>query len=231
MNFFKNLFIKSKTNKKNIETSLLIQKNTFTDSRDGKTYKTVKIGKQEWMAENLAYLPSVYPSSNGSDTELHYYVYNYEGTDVAAAKQNDNYTTYGVLYNWPAAKAACPLGWHLPTDNEWKQLEMALGMTQAQAAQAFENRGTNQGTQMKAKAGWGLYLDFDTNTSGFSALPGGYRYYVGAFGDVGSNGYWWSSTEDSTDGAWSRGLYGSNSGIHRGSYYKELGFSVRCVRD
>jgi hypothetical protein len=81
------------------------QSNTFTDSRDGHTYKTVKIGEQVWMAENLAYLPAVSPSSAGSNTEPYYYVYDYQGDNVANAKQNANYSTYGVLYNWPASMA------------------------------------------------------------------------------------------------------------------------------
>jgi uncharacterized protein (TIGR02145 family) len=206
-----------------------IKTGTFTDCRDGHVYKTIKIGNQTWMAENLAYLPSVSPSSAGSYTNPFYYVYDYQGTNVAAAKQNANYTTYGVLYNWPAAKAACPPGWHLPTDDEWKQLEMALGMTQAQA-DAIGWRGTNQGTQMKNKSGW-----YDNgngiNTSGFSALPGGNRYTNGYFFDVGYYGTWWSSTEYSTASAWARSLYYSYSYVGRDYYLKEYGFSVRCVRD
>lgn len=92
---------------------------TFTDSRDGKVYNIVTIGKQFWMAENLAYLPSVVDPGTGSYTEPYYSVYGYNGTDVAAAKATENYQTYGVLYNWPAAMTACPEGWHLPSDAEW----------------------------------------------------------------------------------------------------------------
>jgi len=97
--------------------------NTFTDSRDGKVYKTVTVGDQVWLAEDLAYLPAVSPAATGSQTESHYYVYGYEGTDVAQAKATDNYGTYGVLYNLQAAMTACPEGWHLPSDAEWTQLE------------------------------------------------------------------------------------------------------------
>lgn len=77
---------------------------------DGRTYNTVIIDGKEWMAEKLAYLPSVSPLTTGSAITPHYYVYGYSGTDVATAKQQSNYTTYGVLYNCPAAKAACPPG-------------------------------------------------------------------------------------------------------------------------
>jgi uncharacterized protein (TIGR02145 family) len=199
-----------------------------TDS-DNRNYATVKIGTQVWMAENLAYLPAVSPSSAGSYTELRYYVYDYQGTDVTAAKVNANYTTYGVLYNWPAAKAACPLGWHLPNDNEWKQLEMALGMTQLQA-DATGWRGTDQGKQMKTTSGW--YDNGNgTNTSGFSALPGSDRDSNGDFYGITEYGHWWSSTENLARYAWGRHLFYHTSDVYRNYYTKENGFSVRCVRD
>ena len=108
----------------------------FTDTRDGNTYSTVKLGNQIWMAENLAYLPEVSPSSlgavnNNDYADPFYYVYGYEGSDVGQAKSNVNYGKYGVLYNWQAAIDACPAGWHLPTDADWKELEMFLGMSQS----------------------------------------------------------------------------------------------------
>jgi hypothetical protein len=89
---------------------------------EGNGYKTVKIGKQWWMAENLAYLPTVNPPTEGSVTNPYYYVYNYIGTNVAEAKESEIYKTFGVLYNWPAAMNACPKGWHLPSYAEWEQL-------------------------------------------------------------------------------------------------------------
>jgi uncharacterized protein (TIGR02145 family) len=203
---------------------------SFTDVRDGKTYKTVKIGGKVWMTENLAYLPSVSPSSQGSETVPYYYVYDYQNTDVAAAKQQPNYTTYGVLYNWPAAVAACPVGWHLPSDAEWKELEIELGMTQA-GADKTGLRGTNQATQMKTTSGW---YDFGngTNTSGFSALPGGYRNLNGGeFHNIEYTGYWWSSTEQSGSGAWHRYIDQSYTVVLRFSTVKAHGLSVRCIRD
>ena len=93
---------------------------TFTDPRDGKVYKTVKIGTQVWMAENLAYLPTVSSKIEWSETSPTYNVYGYQGTSISDAKTTDNFATYGGLYNWPAAVTACPDGWYLPSDEDWK---------------------------------------------------------------------------------------------------------------
>lgn len=197
--------------------------------KDNKSYKVVQIGTQWWMAENLAYLPAVYPYSDGSFTEPRYYVYDYQGTDVAAVKAKANYTTYGLLYNWPAAPAACPPGWHLPSDDEWKQLEMALGMSHSEADRT-DWRGTDQGTQMKATSVW--YNDGNsTNSSGFAALPAGFRHGNVSFSAIGYYGMWWSSTEYSNYSAWYRNLSTNTSHVERTVGLKEDGFSVRCVRD
>ena len=206
--------------------------NTFTDSRDGKVYKTVTIGEQVWMAENLAYLPSVVGPATESYTDPYYYVYGYDGTSVATAKATTNYQTYGVLYNWPAALSACPPGWHLPSDAEWKQLEMYLGITSAQA-DATGWRGTAEGGKLKEEGTthWDSPNTGATNSSGFTALPGGYRGYDGKFYYLGIYGYWWSSTENDTDSAWLRSLYYNFSNVYRSNNSKDYGFSVRCLRD
>jgi uncharacterized protein (TIGR02145 family) len=163
---------------------------TFTDPRDGKVYQTVVIGNQEWMAENLAYLPSVVGPDTGSDTTSYYYVYGYDGTSISAAKATENYATYGVLYNWTAAmngaessdanpsgvQGICPDGWHLPSDAEWKQLEMYLGMSETDV-NSTGWRGTVEGGKLK-EAGTTHWADPNAganNESGFTALPGGYR--------------------------------------------------------
>ena len=201
----------------------------FIDSRDSHPYNWVRIGNQIWMAENLAYLPAVNPLSSESYTEPSYYVYDYSGTDVALAKENTNYTTYGALYNWPAALIACPPGWHLPSDDELRQLEMALGMTQAQA-DATGWRGTDQGTQLKATSGWNNNGS-GTNTSGFKALPSGNRSHNGVFADIGNTGTWWSSIENGATKSCSRALNNINNNVNKYSDYKVDGFSVRCVKD
>lgn len=210
---------------------------TFTDCRDSHVYKTIKIGNQTWMAENLAYLPSVSPSPSGSYTEPYYYVYDYQGTNFVAAKQNANYTTYGVLYNWPAAITACPPGWHLPTDAEWTALKNYL------IANGYNYDGTTTENKiaksMAATTNWFTYFGTGTignnlslnNKSGFSALPGGYRTIEGAFHNIGNSGYWWSSPESSANFAWYLSLRYDGSHVYRSGYTKESGWSVRCVRD
>jgi uncharacterized protein (TIGR02145 family) len=211
---------------------------------DGRHYPIVQIGKQWWMAKNLAYLPSVSPASLGSNIDRLYYVSGYNGTDINAAKASDNYSTYGVLYNWPAAmdglgssstnpsgiRGICPEGWHLPSDAEWQQLELILGMTEVQV-DAMGWRGTHQGTQLKATNGWNGDGN-GTNTIGFSALPSGARDHGhnGSFIGIGDFCSWWTSSEVSSFNAWDRGLYYLFTNIGR-SGYKPNGLSVRCVRD
>jgi uncharacterized protein (TIGR02145 family) len=219
---------------------------TFTDSRDGYTYQTVQIGSQTWMAENLKYLPSVVGPGTGSNTEAYYYVYGYYGTNVDEAKATEIYATYGVLYNWTAAmngaessdanpsgvQGICPDGWHLPSDAEWKQLEMYLGMSETDV-NSTGWRGTVEGGKLK-EAGTTHWADPNAganNESGFTALPGGYRYSNGYFNDFRYYGSWWSSTESGTIYAWVRSLYFNYSYVDRYFNFKSMGISVRCLRD
>jgi uncharacterized protein (TIGR02145 family) len=189
----------------------------------GKSYKAVKIGDQWWMAENLAYLPAVFPSSSGSNVEPRYYVSGYQSTDVVAAKKHTNYSTYGVLYNWQAALAANPPGWHLPSDTEWTALSTFLGGQGVTGGKLKEN-GTLH---------WNSPNDGATNETGYTALPAGARSDFGTFVDRGNYGYWWSSTEDNQHNGWyyyhyMRYIYGDLFGF---SYTGEDGYSVRCVKD
>ena len=194
---------------------------TFIDSRDGNEYNWVQIGDQIWMAENLKYLPSVVGSGTGSETTPYYYVYGYNGTNVAAAKATDNYATYGVLYNWTAACNSCPAGWHLPSDAEWTELTDYLGGTSVAGGKLKETGTTH----------WASPNTGATNETGFTALPGGGRLGSGDFGSIGFNGGWWSSTEVDPSSAFGRYLYCYSYGLL--SYYTDenFGFSVRCVRD
>jgi uncharacterized protein (TIGR02145 family) len=117
------------------------------------------------------------------------------------------------------AQGICPTGWHLPTDWEWKVLEMGLGMTLTEA-DSTGWRGTDQGTQLKSGGG-----------SGFQALLAGLRGADGSFGYRGANAGFWSSTESSGSTAWGRFLGSSEARVYLNTYGKALGFSVRCVKD
>lgn len=216
-----------------------IEKNntgTVTDI-DGNVYKTIKIGDKWWMAENL----KVTHYRNGDvipnitdDTEwknLTSGAYSNYNNDV------DNVATYGRLYNWCAvddSRKIAPAGWHVPTDDEWKELEMYLGMSQAQA-NASDWRGYDEGGKMKEEgtAHWYSPNIVATNSSGFIALPGGYRGRSGGdFRGIGKYGCWWSASEYNTKFAWQRSLNYGDSQVGRGYNPKRhAGFSIRCVRD
>ena len=195
---------------------------------DGRNYRIVVIDDLVWMAENLAYLPAVSPSSTGSLTDPLYYVNGYNGTSMVEAKATAVYKISGVLYNWVAAKSACPAGWRLPSDTDWKKLEMALGMTQEQVDE-FGERGTEQGTGLKTTSGWNNDGN-GTNATGFSGLPGGSRAINGYFHYLGQRGFWWSSTDFMTAFAGYRQLSCDTATINRTTTSKEYGFSVRCVK-
>ena len=199
---------------------------TITDPRNGSSYPYTRIGTQTWTTRNLDYLPSVTPSTVESLTEPQYYVYDYEGTDLAAAKLSENYKSYGTLYNWTAAQGACPGGWHLPTDAEWKTLEMYLGLTQADADEVG-SRGSIA-IKMKNQAGWSSG-NVSTNSSGLSIIPGGFTYPGGGFGSLGSMAQFWTATATDASQAWTRVFYGTGPAAERRGLYKSRGYSVRCV--
>lgn len=192
------------------ETLSFFTFDTFTDLRDGHVYKTVTIGTQTWLAENLAYLPvtasavTVGSEDSGNDGKSFYYVY-----DI---------TKYGVLYNWHAALTAAPAGWHLPTDAEWTTLSTYLGGP------------SDAGSKMKSTTGWLSPNTGATNSSFFTALPGGSRI-DNSFNGGGIDGVWWSSTQYETNSALSRVLRKSYIPIDQIYSNKNFGFSVRCIRN
>jgi uncharacterized protein (TIGR02145 family) len=208
----------------------------FKDARDGKYYKTVKIGIQTWMAENLAYLPSVIGPDVGSYEDPYYYIYGYEGTNVSEAKATENFKIYGVLYNWEAAKIACPSSWHLPSDEEWKTLEMYLGMSKSDANDTMY-RGTDEGNKLKSTTGWESNrkgtseISYGTNESGFYALPSGYRDEIGSFWDLDYTSAFWSSTVLNDNKVWCRLLSHFHSEVYRYNRDSNDGLLVRCLRD
>lgn len=203
-------------------------------------YPVVSIGTQIWMARNLEYLPAVSPSSEGSESEKHYYVYNYQGTNVTEAKATSNYQVYGVLFNWPAANNGCPTGWHLPSDEEWTTLENYL------IANGYNYDGTTSGNKigkaLAATTTWppstyttgaigNTNFPQKRNMTGFSALPGGQRYDDGGiFSLLNNYGYYWTSTAFSTQ-SYFRYLTYEYDGVYRYNTTMARGYSVRCIKN
>lgn len=209
-----------------------IQFGSFVDSRDNHQYPTIVIGDQTWMAENLYWLPSVSPQTEGTSYTSNYYVYGYNGKNVDAAKSTSNYKQYGVLYNYQAAYYACPAGWHLPSDQEWMKLETAIGM-KPRAAIESGYRGTNEGAKLKTKTGWGRQTNGNgTDTYGFGAKPTGLRHSNDKqFEHINGWASWWTSSWTESSFSSYRYLYLDEDRIWRGSYPFTAGQGVRCVKD
>ncbi|HOW26569.1 MAG TPA: FISUMP domain-containing protein [Bacteroidales bacterium] len=197
------------------------------DDRDGQSYSTVLIGTQCWMAENL----NVGTKINSTSGD---FLQQDDGIIEKYCYLNDeaNCDTYGGLYEWPemmqyvtdeGAQGICPIGWHIPTDDEWWIWADFFGGATI-AGGKMKSTGTIEGST-------GLWHtpNTGTNESGFTGLPSGYRYYNdGTFDRLGFNGYFWSSSEY-TSFAWFRLLYHNYTWVGRGYYSKAYGFSVRCL--
>ena len=210
---------------------------TMTDSRDGNTYKTVKIGEQVWMAENLNYADSVKTPSLKENSWCY--------GNVAA-----NCEKYGRLYTWAAAidsvklandvmnpldcgygktcdfsgtvQGICPSGWHLPSRDEWNTLITAVGGY------------SKAGTALKSTSGWGSLKGVSgngTDAFGFSALPAGERDRHGKYNSEGSFAQFWSSTEDDSYYAYYMNIYLETYASLNLSSSKPYGYSVRCLKD
>lgn len=202
-------------------------KGTFTDKRDGQEYKWVKIGAQIWMAENLAYIPNIC----GPDSDCGIYVYNYGGEGSFGTV----YSVYGVLYNWETAMNVCPEGWHLPSDEEWMELELFLGM-EFDELDHPNGSGTvaNIGGKLKdAESGlWEEPNEGATNETGFSALPAGYLNASNKrFSGLNSTAVFWTASENELHRAMNRMYSRHANGRVRSSRSKLYGYSVRCIKD
>jgi len=215
------------------------------DQRDGRVYRTTRIGDQTWMAENLGYMP--YVSEVAADSGI--WVFGYDGKSKEWAEGLQNYTDFGCLYSWSAAmdvsndyrnswlgvgdslhQGICPDGWHLPSDKEWQSLE-----DYADTNPDFErtderiNSG-NVGKKLKADSVWAENM-VGTNDYNFNALPGGMRYFTGFFHKKIGYGYFWTSTEVYEKSAVYRYLRDSSDATFKGIPSKRLGLSVRCLKD
>ncbi len=178
------------------------QKSSFTDSRDGKVYKTVKIGTQIWLVENLNY------DTNGSKC--------YEDN-------SDNCTKYGRLYDWNTALEVCPSGWYLPSESEWWDLMNAVGGAGGAGTKLKSKNGWDEEDEGKPNNG--------TDEFGFSALPGGNGDSDGSFSNVGAAGFFWTATAfPSTDDiAYSWCMYYGMA--LWGTSNKSLLYSIRCLQE
>lgn len=205
--------------------------NTKLSDIEGNLYSTVNIGSQVWMTENLKTTRfndnSVIPEVADDSTWVHLSTPAYCWLRNEIQYRN----VYGALYNWFTVETGklCPSGWHVATDNEYKVLEQTLGMA-ADQLDLLEWRGTDQGAKMKSTSGW-ADGENGTNSSGFSALPGGYRWAKnGAFNGVGMITYWWSSELNDTYG-WYRRLDGPNTDVFRSGTSKTGGKYIRCIKN
>lgn len=198
---------------------------TFVDTRDGNSYEWTTIGSNNWMTSNFRYLPYV---NNVEDLTGDIWVYGYDGEDESQAVLTSNYITYGALYSNESAIDLCPVGCRLPTDSDWMDLESAQGLYFYEQGLFFWRDTDHEGTELKAETGW--ILDYNgTDTSGFTALPGGYRG-TGAFSGIGSKALFWTSTNmQRNQNSFMRMLSIKQDGIYRLVWPNTCGLSVRYI--
>lgn len=228
LNYSENLYTAKETNVVALKLQTEIaDDNLISESihnlrdNDWNSYNVIKIGNQLWMAENLkttkfsdgTKIPVIYDNKLWSSLVSPGYCW-----------YNNNpgkyKTKYGVLYNWYTVSTGklCPVGWHVPTSDEWLSLIKYCGESIA-------------GGKLKKTDNWVSPNTDATNTTGFTALPGGCRGNFGSFMDVGIRGHWWSSTENDKMDVWNRTMSYSSSGVTESSDHKQSGLSVRCLKD
>ena len=209
----------------------------FVDTRDGNSYKTVLIGAQCWMAQNLNVGTKISLATSQTDNGT-FEKYCYNNDDARCA-------VYGGLYQWnemmnytisspinpSGVQGICPTGWHLPSDAEWCQLETFLDASVDCNINGLI--GFDVGGQLKEAdtIHWAIPNFGATNASGFTALPGGIRSGGGTTTNLKTDGYFWSAMESSTMLAWGRAVSYNLRQVFRADNNKNLGMSCRCVRD
>jgi len=208
---------------------------------DGNIYETIQIAEQVWMAENL----KVTHYRNGDEISYpsnpFFGIYD-EGQYGVYDNDPANADIYGNLYNWAVVdddRGVCPDGFHVPSDEEFMELEMELGMSEEDAiSEGF--RGTDEGSQLAGNSDlWtsmypagALVNNSEFETSGFNGLPAGFRNANSGYYDyTGYNGYFWSSSDYDSTNAWTRRLSFDNSDVARPYLNKKRGFSIRCLGD
>ncbi len=189
---------------------------------EGNIYKTVTIGTQTWMAENLR-TTKYNDSTDIQNVTIDLWKFMGQGSycNYNSATSPDTIATYGRLYNWYAVNTGklAPVGWHVPTDAEWTTLTTYLGGESVAGGKLKETGKTH----------WLLPNTGCTNETGFTALPGG--YCNGSFYDIGFSGDWWSATEYETTSARFRSMGFNQKTVYSSHLSKKVGLSVRCVKD
>ncbi|NCA77814.1 MAG: hypothetical protein EOM90_15910 [Alphaproteobacteria bacterium] len=189
---------------------------------EGQTYNTVQIGTQCWFKENLNVGTVIPGNQNQTNNQvIEKFCYNY---------LESNCDIYGGLYQWDEAmqylttagvQGICPVGWHLPTDAEWTTLTTFLGGVSIAGGKMKETGTTH----------WASPNTGATNSSGFTAFPGGFRHSIGSFGDLTYYAFFWSSSQNYATTAWGRLLYHDNASVYRNDYNIMYGLSGRCLKD
>jgi uncharacterized protein (TIGR02145 family) len=208
----------------------------ITDA-DGNVYASVTLGSQDWLVENLkttkyndnTNIPLI--TDNAEWAALSSPAYCLYNNDIGKKE------VYGALYNWYSVNSnkLCPIGWHVPTDEDWTILTEYL----ANNGYGYEGSGADIGKSLASKSGWSqdptpgfVGNDQSTNNkSGFNAVPSGYRIMNGEFANIGEIDYWWTATEFNDAWSWMRHLFYQTNMVYRWYDYKQYGYSVRCIKD
>jgi uncharacterized protein (TIGR02145 family) len=226
------IFLGLQACQKEKNTPIVLEYGTVTDV-DGNAYKTVKIGNQWWMCENLR----VKHFQDGSNIV---FIGNVNQDSVWANTQESSYSflndsLFGCFYNHFAVQDVhklAPLGWHIPTDEEWKTFEKTIGMSSVQADQ-LAWRGSNQAEELivKNSEGWpNGTVPFGMNTYDFSILPAGCRLFNGEL-TFSKSAFFWTSTSSSSGNGYYRYFDYQKKNIFRQTTYPQYGMSIRCVKD
>jgi uncharacterized protein (TIGR02145 family) len=207
------------------KTSIKINPINSSIEINGIAYKIVTLGTQTWMIENLK------TRKYNDGTDIPFVTDDLDWTSLYTAgccvyNNDDKYKeSYGILYNWQAVNTGklCPIGWHVPTDNEWKTLNNLLG-DEYNGGAKLKEIGTSHWISPNIGA---------TNETGFTAYPGGYRSNTdGSFNNLGHIGYWWSATASGSTSSWYRSIRNDFKNLGRyDNFHNESGLSVRCIKN
>lgn len=213
-----------KDDQTSVTTDRPVKETEQVKDRDGNVYHAVAIGSQVWFAENLK--TTHYRNGDPVPDVLNETVWRKLVTGAFCNYDNDNAnaTAYGRLYNWYAVsdrRNICPEGWHIPSDQEWYRLTSYLGGEMLAGGKLKESTPGH----------WLIPNTGATNESGFSALPGGYRSSRGIFQILDTYAFYWTSTSNSDNTAWSWFLQNDSREVTRIENLKTFGFSIRCVKD